>query len=694
MGGLFETSTLKGDLKNTYNKTEILDYNVYGVTHKSKEAKTNQMVAIKIINKKYLERICGNKNLEDCLENIRHEIGCLKIMEGEYSIHLIESTETNDFFYLVMDLWDLNLEKYLKNSKKGLPIEEIRNLFKKLNIAFKRMFDKNIIHGNLKLENILLKNENGKNTPFLSDYGKKAALDDRLTIMQSTTHYSAPELLIGDDYDYKVDLWSIGVILYRLYFNEFPFNGDTQVSIFNDIKKKKKLKKSDNYYFDDLIKKLLVVDSNYRISWEKYFNHKFWKYDQDNSQKLDENNLYEEVEEDESETDENNKWKRESKYRSKLLKNSKNKLFNIYYCVQDNDLIQNDKSNKNNKNKIIKNNLQDLKKIEIMEEEGNNEISTNNLIFNEINKKVLLDNLIKLVLYGCNLENLDIIKILNPINLLELDLSHNNINNIEDISFASFEKLITLNLSNNNIINIDPLINVPFRNLKNLYLSNNIISDLEVLSLVPFRNLDKLKISGNKIKDISIFTKVPFINLTFLELKNNKIKDISNTLGFISISNLIYLDLSHNLIKAIEGLNAIQFQKLITLDIGNNEICNIDLLSDVYFKDLKKLNLYDNKIENVDVFGKVPFKGLKELNLSYNKIKNVDIINFMIFENLNKLDLNGNEISDLKYLKQSIKLKELKELLLKNNKLKEKEENKSILKNLKNKYKNLNLVYN
>ena len=157
MGGLFETSVIQGDLKNLYNKQEILDYNVYGVTHKCKESKTNKIVAIKIINKKYLETICGQKYLEYCFDIIRKEIEILKTMDGDYSLHLIEGKETPDSFYIITDIWDTNLEKYLLDKKIGLRLAEIKNIFNKLNLVFKRMDKNNIIHGNLKLNNILIK---------------------------------------------------------------------------------------------------------------------------------------------------------------------------------------------------------------------------------------------------------------------------------------------------------------------------------------------------------------------------------------------------------------------------------------------------------------------------------------------------------------------------------------------------------
>jgi serine/threonine protein kinase len=62
MGGLFETSNIQGELKNIYTKQDVLDYNVYGVTHRCKENKTGNKVAIKIINKKYLKKKKLKKN--------------------------------------------------------------------------------------------------------------------------------------------------------------------------------------------------------------------------------------------------------------------------------------------------------------------------------------------------------------------------------------------------------------------------------------------------------------------------------------------------------------------------------------------------------------------------------------------------------------------------------------------------------
>ena len=680
MGGLFETSVLKGDIKNNYSKPEPIDYNVYGVTHKCKDIKTNNMVAIKIVNKKYLEKVCGTKNIEDIYDMIRQEIQILKQMDGEYSVHVIEDIETDDSFYIIMELWDTNLEKYLLNLKRGLTIEEIKKLFKRLNKVFKRMEENSIIHGNLKLNNILIKNNKNDLIPMLSDYGKKASLDERLNIMQSTTHYSAPELLMGEEYDYKVDLWSIGIILYQLYFNEFPYDGETQVSFFNDIKKKKNLKKcEENYYFNDLIKKLLVIDPNYRMTWDKYFQHKFWTAGGDENAN-EENNLKNDNQNENIEENDINKIKSKFKYLYRRNKEKRTKYYNVFYCLNDGE------------NPVNENNVEDLKKLEIPVDPNKDE-PIDNLVYQELTKRLPIDNLLKLILYGCNLKSLDILTKLLSFNLIELDLSRNGINNIEILSSVCYDKLLNLNLSHNDIYNIEPLANVSFKNLKSLNLSHNLICNIEPLAQVPLNDLDKLKLSSNKIRDISVFQKVPFTNLSYLDLRNNKISDTINALTNISITNLYHLDLSHNSIKTIEGLNVEQYKNLTTLELGDNDISNIDLLKEVKFNNLSRLDLCDNNIGDVSAFGEVPFKNLKELNLSYNKMGNINIVNIMKFDHLEKLDMNGNEINDLKPLIQA-PLNELKELELKYNRLKEDEENENILNDLKDKYKNLKIIYN
>ena len=73
----------------------------------------------------------------------------------------------------------------------------------------------------------MIKEENGQHIIKLTDYGesKKFISFSNYGNTQGvgTDFYMAPEILKGEEYNYKVDLWNIGIIIYRLYFGKFSF---------------------------------------------------------------------------------------------------------------------------------------------------------------------------------------------------------------------------------------------------------------------------------------------------------------------------------------------------------------------------------------------------------------------------------------------------------------------------------------
>ena len=60
----------------------------------------------------------------------------------------------------------------------------------------------------------------------LSNYGNTHGV--------GTDFYMAPEILKGEEYNYKADLWSIGIIIYRLYFCKFRFLVEKQALVNNN----------------------------------------------------------------------------------------------------------------------------------------------------------------------------------------------------------------------------------------------------------------------------------------------------------------------------------------------------------------------------------------------------------------------------------------------------------------------------
>ena len=117
-----------------------------------------------------------------------------------------------------MELCDNSLQAILDKRKEGFKIEEIYNIIRQLNNTFKIMNVNNIIHRDIKLDNILIKhNSNNNYIVKLADYGiSKQLINTVGTTFIGTPLTMRPEILEGNhNYDNKCDLWSIGIIIYQ-----------------------------------------------------------------------------------------------------------------------------------------------------------------------------------------------------------------------------------------------------------------------------------------------------------------------------------------------------------------------------------------------------------------------------------------------------------------------------------------------
>jgi serine/threonine protein kinase len=116
----------------------------------------------------------------------------------------------------------------LRNGR--LSSEKAQKIFTQLVGAVSYVHNLSCVHRDLKLENILLdKNENVK----LCDFGFTREYENKTAHLQTfcgTVCYSAPEMLRGEKYaGEKVDVWSLGIILYALVTGELPFDDDDEM---------------------------------------------------------------------------------------------------------------------------------------------------------------------------------------------------------------------------------------------------------------------------------------------------------------------------------------------------------------------------------------------------------------------------------------------------------------------------------
>ena len=279
--------------KDLYDIEKKIGTGSFGKVFKAKIKDKEEYVAIKIIDKEKMKENLREQYLTEDIMNEYNKIEKCLNREVDYmkkcsinninSIKVYNTYNNEEEFVIVMELCDENL-MHLLIRKQKFSLSEIYNILMQLNNTFKIMSLNKIAHRDLKLQNILIKYNNKEKTDYtvkITDFGisKVYENNNNFETFTGTLEYIAPEILNGKKYNYKCDLWSLGIIIYMLYFKENPFRGCSQKSIISKLEKMGKnfLKKSGNSIFDNLINGLLEKESKKRFSWKEYLNHSFFQ---------------------------------------------------------------------------------------------------------------------------------------------------------------------------------------------------------------------------------------------------------------------------------------------------------------------------------------------------------------------------------------------------------------------------------
>ena len=131
------------------------------------------------------------------------------------------------------------------------------------------MKEKEIIHGNIKLSNILITLNQANQISFNLNIYDSIQFINKLDSMPITKQNpilsKCPEILKGENISNKSDIWSLGIIIYYMLFNKFPYDDKTEYHE-NIILNQNKINNIEDNELKDLLIKMLKVDLNERIS--------------------------------------------------------------------------------------------------------------------------------------------------------------------------------------------------------------------------------------------------------------------------------------------------------------------------------------------------------------------------------------------------------------------------------------------
>ena len=213
-------------------------------------------------------------NSDKDIKSIENEIEILKKMKSKHSVEFINGIKENNYYYIIMELCDGDLNKLLTMKKGNLDIITIIKIMIQINEAFKLMRNKKIEHRDLKPDNILIKFKNDEKDfdIKLTDYGLAKYYENnnsKYSRQIGTLYYTAPEVYKNEG-NSKSDLWSIGIILFYLYFNQLPFN-----DFYNwiDLNKLLTMKKG-NLDIITIIKIMIQINEAFKLMRNKKIEHR------------------------------------------------------------------------------------------------------------------------------------------------------------------------------------------------------------------------------------------------------------------------------------------------------------------------------------------------------------------------------------------------------------------------------------
>ena len=242
---------------------------VYLVTHKVTKVK----YAIKAIDKR-------NKSNQSEKPYFRREIEVMYKIHHPNVVKLFGHFEDNNYCYFIMEyIAKGNIYQLIPHdNKKRLNAKIVASLMKDVisSVYYLHHMKPIIIHRDIKPENVLL----GEGlVAKLTDFGWSNYMqeDEKRQTVCGTPIYLAPEIIKEEGHDEKVDIWCIGVLLFELITGNVPFQGNNIDTLKENILHLRiSWPKDINIDAKNLIKKILKLDPNSRISLEEMLKHPFF----------------------------------------------------------------------------------------------------------------------------------------------------------------------------------------------------------------------------------------------------------------------------------------------------------------------------------------------------------------------------------------------------------------------------------
>ncbi len=196
-----------------------------GVIYKAIQESLDRVVALKVL-------LPLSHNNEESLQRFEIEARAISLLQHHNIVNIYEYGIEGDYRYFAMQYVDgCDLSKKIAE-KKPMSYTEVIDISKQICRGLRYAHGKNIVHRDIKPQNILLDNEG---VARLSDFGI-AKIFSQVNITMTgvavgTPEYMSPEQAEGKSPDQQTDIYSLGIVMYEMITKMPPFTGDNPIAV-------------------------------------------------------------------------------------------------------------------------------------------------------------------------------------------------------------------------------------------------------------------------------------------------------------------------------------------------------------------------------------------------------------------------------------------------------------------------------
>jgi len=230
----------------------------------------DDVVAVKVISRQTVTETT----------QLRQEVEVLRRISHTNIVRFRDLKKSASHFYLVLEFCaGGDLSQFLR--ERGKVVEDMaRNFLTQIAAGICMLHQENVLHRDLKPQNILLSDPTESPVLKIADFGFARALQpqDMAATVCGSPLYMAPEILRHEKYDAKADLWSVGAILYELLLGRPPYNGANPMQLLANIEKSTGVSFDGAQISDDgqgFLRELLMRLPGQRLSSAAFARHAY-----------------------------------------------------------------------------------------------------------------------------------------------------------------------------------------------------------------------------------------------------------------------------------------------------------------------------------------------------------------------------------------------------------------------------------